>query len=419
MKSLWLKILETSGAKIYGLLIGIIFLFLTAHLLGPEGRGIIASVTAWVGLFAVFSGLSLGQVALYRIQEKRRQQWLPDALGTLAFLSTILSLFGCLVAYIVYQASDGHAFRNIPVPVLILGFIMLPFIMWEEYGSFLLSAADSLRAYNIAQIIGKTAGICAIVLLSLWGKLDVIGAILSVTGGQIILCLICVWALWKLADHTMHVDRGMLKSFLDGAAKLHVNTIAAFLLGQVNILMLNHYRTNAEVGWYQLSFQMITIMLVVPQAASLVLYSKMAEVGPDNLWPKQKKLILHIVSAMILLSCVAYIIVPAIITLLAGTAFEPSIKVFRLLLPAMLGMTIATLLANQWIGRGIFLTTTMMTFATAVLNIVINFYAIPKYGMMGAVWSMILSYAVFANVAQLCFAFYCEGKYRKLPNSTI
>lgn len=419
MKSLWLNILETSGAKIYSLLIGIIFLFLTAHFLGPEGRGIIASVTAWVGLFAVFSGLSLGQVAQYHIQKKRKQEWLPDALGTLAFLSTILSLFGYLVAYIVYQASDGQAFRNIPVPALILGFIMLPFIMWEEYGSFLLSAADSLRAYNIAQIIGRTAGICAIVLLSLWGNLDVIGAISSLAGGQIILCLIAVWALWKLADHTMHVDKSMLKAFLDGAVKLHVNTIAAFLLGQVNILMLNHYGTKAEVGWYQLSFQMITIMLVIPQAVSLVLYSKMAEVGPDNLWPNQKKLILQVLSVMILLSCLAYLIAPAVITLLAGPAFEPSIKVFRLLLPAMIGMTIAALLANQWIGRGIFLTTTIMTLATAMVNIVINFYAIPEYGMMGAVWSMILSYAVLVIVVQLCFAFYCEGKYRKLPNATI
>lgn len=419
MKSLWLKIIETSGAKIYGLLIGVIFLFLTAHYLGPEGRGVIASITAWVSLFAVFSGLSLGQVVQYHLQGKRRQEWLPDALGTLAFLSTILSLFGCLAAYIIYQTSDGQAFRNIPVPVLILGFVMLPFIMWEEYGSFLLSAADSLRAYNIAQIIGRTAGICAIIVLSLWGNLDVIGAISSLAGGQIILCLISVWALWKLAYRTMHVDSGMLKAFLNGAAKLHLNTIAAFLLGQVNILMLNHYGAKGEVGWYQLSFQMITIMLVVPQAASLVLYSKMAEVGPDTIWPKQKKLILQVLSAMILLSCLAYLIAPAIITLLAGPAFEPSITVFRLLLPAMIGMTIATLLANQWIGRGIFLTTTMITLATAIVNIVINFYAIPKYGMMGAVWSMILSYTVFAIVVQLCFACYCEGKYRKLPNMTI
>jgi len=114
----------------------------------------------------------------------------------------------------------------------------------------------------------------------------------------------------------------------------------------------------------------------------------MAEVGPNHLWPTQKKLILQVLGAMILFSCLAYFIAPSVITLLAGSAFEPSIKVFRLLLPAMIGMTITTLLANQWIGRGIFLTTTIMTLATAIVNIVINFYTIPKYGMMGAVWSM-------------------------------
>jgi antigen flippase len=419
MKSIWMNIIETSGAKIYSLVIGTAFLFLTARYLGPDGRGIIASVTAWVGLFAVFSGLSLGQVAQYHIQGKERQEWLPDAVGALAFLSIVLSLLGCIVAYMLFHATCGDIFKNIPLPVLILGFAMVPFLIWEEYGSFLLSAANALRAYNLALSIGRSFGICAIIALAFWGKLDVFGSIFSLVAGQIILCSIIFWALWKLTEQQVQIKKNTLKSFLSGAAKLHLNTVAAFLLGQVNILMLNHYGTQAEVGWYQLSFQMIIMMLVIPQAASLVLYARMAEVGPDALWPKQKQLSIQVLTVMVLLSCLAYFIAPAAITLLAGHAFGPSVKAFQLLLPAMLGMAIAILLANQWIGRGIFLITTVMTLATAVVNIAINFYAIPKYGMIGAVWSMVISFAILAVGVQLCFALYCEVRYKKMTETAL
>ncbi|HUK99798.1 MAG TPA: oligosaccharide flippase family protein [Nitrospirota bacterium] len=419
MKVLWFKILETSGAKIYGILTGIVYLFLTARFLGPEGRGSIASVLVWVGLFATISGLSLGQVVQYHIQGKRYQEWLPNTLGTLMCLSILLSLFAYGIAYLVFQTTEGQVFKNIPISVLLLGFTMLPFIMWEEYGSFLLSAAGSLRAYNIAQVIGRSSSVCVIVLLAFWRRLDVTNAIAALSGGQIILGLIACWVLWKLSGYVMHIDTRAMKAFLYSAAKLHVNTVAAFLLVQSNILMLNHFCTKAEVGWYQLSFQMILMMLVIPQAASLVLYAEMAEVGPDKLWPRQKQLGMQVLLLMVVLSCIAYFISQPLISILAGTSFAPSIKVFRLLLPVLIGMTIASLLANQWIGRGLFLPTTIVTLVTAIVNIAINFYAIPKYGMMGAVWSMLLSFAILTVVIQLCFVVCCEKKYKNTRNNAV
>ena len=39
----------------------------TARWLGPEGRGDIAAITAWVGLFSTVAYLSLGQVALHNM----------------------------------------------------------------------------------------------------------------------------------------------------------------------------------------------------------------------------------------------------------------------------------------------------------------------------------------------------------------
>ena len=55
-----MQIAETSAARIYGLLIGLLSLFITARILGPEGQGILAATIAWVRMFASFGGSEPG-----------------------------------------------------------------------------------------------------------------------------------------------------------------------------------------------------------------------------------------------------------------------------------------------------------------------------------------------------------------------
>ena len=78
MSGTWAQIAETSTARIYGLLAGLLSLFITARILGPEGQGILAAAIAWVRMFASFGGLSLGQVMQHRFQA---QKWEPGSLA--------------------------------------------------------------------------------------------------------------------------------------------------------------------------------------------------------------------------------------------------------------------------------------------------------------------------------------------------
>lgn len=413
MKSLWIKIAETSTARIYALIVGVVCIFLTARILGPERQGILVATIAWVKLFATFSSLSLGHVAQYRIQMRKSENWLPAIFGTLLFISIILSIFAYIVAYWVFKVSNGQFFKGIPSSILIVGFLMLPFLVWEEYGSNLLSAADRLRTYNIGQFAGRTVGLGAIILFLIILNLGVSGALLGHVIGQIIVGLIGFIALWKMIGGNLQVNKVEVKNMLTGSAKLHFNTIGSFLLGQATILMLNHFSTKAEVGWYQIAYQMVLVMLIIPQSAALVLFNKMAGAGPDRLWPQQKRMMLQVLGIMTLFSILAYFLAPVVILFFAGHSFEPSIKVFRLLLPVLLGMSLAHLMTNQWIGRGIFVPTTILTFVTAMANIIFNYFMIPKYGMMGAVWAALISYLGIAVIVQLYFTWWCEKRYRK------
>jgi O-antigen/teichoic acid export membrane protein len=413
VKTLWLKVVETGGARIYGLIMGTFALFVTARILGPEGQGTLVAAIAWVTLFAAFSGLSLGQVAQYRIQVRERESWLPDIFGALSFCALVLTVIGCFCGVAIYQLTEGLPFKGIPPSVLVIAFIMLPLLIWEQYTTYLLPAAGKLRDYNKAQFMGRTLWLLGTFSLVVFFGMGIPGALIAQISGQGLIALLCFAALRKTANYKVHVEKTEIRELLKGSAKLHLNTVGSFLLAQSTILMLNYFTGKAEVGCYQIAYQMITILIIIPQAVSIVLFSKMAEVGVNSVWPMQKRICLQVLGIIVLLSSVAYLVVPSLIRLLAGPEFEPSVKIFRYLLPIVLGMTFAQLMTSQWIGRGAFLPTTLATFFTAIANIAMNGIFIPKFGMMGAVWTSLICYAGVTVVVQAYFAWWCEKKFRE------
>lgn len=388
----------------------------TARVLGPEGRGLMVTVVTWVALFAVIGGLSLGEVSQVRIQRRERQEWIPSLFGALLVFAGGLSFLSLLIAMLLYFATGGELIINVPTGYLVIGFLALPLIIVDQYGRFLLIGANRIRIYNIAQIVGSSVGLGATFAFLLIFEFGVPGALLATVAGQMVLVAIVLVALWQAAGRQVRVERTEVRGLLDGAFKLHLNTIGGVLIMQVNIPMLNHLATPNEVGLYQLGLQLIMPMMIIPSAASMLLYSKVASANPDEIWPEQKKLMLQILGAVLIMSAVVYGLAPLIVHYLAGPDFEPSVRVLRWLLPVVFGMTIAQIMSPQWITRGIFLPTSILTVITGLANLALNFVLIPAYGIMGAVYSMIFSYFGIVVVVQSLFAVWIEVNHRKLTS---
>lgn len=394
MRELWKSIVETSGAKFYGLVLGIVSLSITARWLGPEGRGIFAAVTTWVTLTGTVGHLSMGQVALHRAATSREESWLPSVLGSLFAFTAVMACVGWLVVAILYVATKGAIFGGISLGYVLLGFLMLPLTLWEQYGSNLLMAVDRLSVYNRAQVIGRTCGVAILALLVVvlgWG---VKGAFITAILAQAIVAGWGIRCLLQKAQWAPRPNWSVVKELVGGGLRLHLSALGAFLFTTSDILMVQYYRGARETGYYQLAGQLINIMLILPQAASLVLYAKSAVMGPDEAWKYNRRILVQITAGMCGVSVIAALLAPYVIPLVAGHAFEPSVKVFQLLLLALIGMTLSIVMAPQWISRGLFWQTSAITLALGLLNVLGNIVLIPRYGMYAAAWTTIGCYCI-------------------------
>lgn len=409
MRELLLTILHTSGAKIYNLVIVVGTLSLTARWLGPDGRGQLVAITTWVTMFSTIGHLSLGQVAIHRAVNNKSDRWQGEVLGSLLFLAALLSGLCWLVAASSYVVSQGRVFSSLPSWLLLVTFAALPLYIWEQYGSSLLMLKNRIDIYNKCQIYGRTTGLLALILFVLILKLGIDGAIYSIIIGQSIVALGGIRFLYVNSSKYVGISRQETKSLLAGGAKLHWNAIGVIAFGVADILIINHYIGAVEAGYYQLAVQLIGVLLIIPQAVSMIMYGKIAAVGPDEAWVYHKKILLYIIMLLLFGCVLAWILAPWIVTIVAGAKFSPSIAVFRWLMPAVLGMAFSIVMTPQWIGRGFFWQASFVTIAVGIVSVAANFLLVPHYGIKGAAWTAVGACGISA-VINIWMVLFCNRK---------
>ena len=134
--------------------------------------------------------------------------------------------------------------------------------------------------------------------------------------------------------------------------------------------------------------------------------------GPDKAWPVHRHILLQVILFVVAVAIIAGTTIGWWLPLLVGDAFTPSIDIFRWLLLASIGMTFSTVMAPQWIGRGLFGIVSILALVLGGTNLVLNWFLIPLYGMHGALTSTLITY-VISVVVNVIMMRYCNKSLSK------
>lgn len=412
MLDIWKKILQAGGARIYSMGLAFLSLVLTARVLGPEGRGQYVAITTWTTTLATVTCLSLGQVVLYRAAQSRCDAWFSDSYRVLVTFTAALSFIGWGLALLVYLTPLRSIYGDVNPLWLAVGFLVLPFRIWDNYAIALFQALGRLNTYNVFLVTSSTVGVIALVLLIQWQQLGLLGALVALLVGQAALSLAGFGALHRLADGYRPPAREACAGFAGDGLKIHLNTIGMLLIAGIDLLMLNYYRGPEETSRYQIAAQLMGIIMLVPQAASLIVSSRISALGPNKAWPLQRKVVWQSTALMLGVSLAVGWSARIWLPLLFGRDYLASIELLDWLLFAGLGMTFSTLMAPQWIARGLLLQASALTIVSGIINVILNSFLIPTYGAVGAAYSVLMTYG-FAIVAHGAMFFYCEREHRQ------
>jgi O-antigen/teichoic acid export membrane protein len=281
-----------------------------------------------------------------------------------------------------------------PGYALVLGFATLPFLIWEQYGSWVLVAVGKLSFYNRREVVGRTLGVVLIVVFVGLAGAGVAGALVALLIAQAVIAGAGVGYLSRLAGGRLHPDWSMLRGMVLDGLKLHFNAVGTFLFAEAAVLTVQAIRGPAETGPFQVAVQLMTVAILIPQAASMSLFGEVARLGANGAWPATRRVLVTLTAVMAGVGAVAYFLAPVVVPLLFGDDFRSAVPVFQILVLGIVGQTFSSVMASQWIGRGLFWQSSLLTVALGLLNVVACIVLVHAYGMKGAAYSLLGVYTV-------------------------
>lgn len=406
------KLISTIFSRGISFIAGFITLVLTARWLGPEGRGDVIAVTVLMSMVGTIGHFSLGPVWI-REANLRKPDWMNHAIGFALFNTLSVFIILSVVIFLLYQF-DAPLLKNWDEHLILIGVLLTPFIMLEYYALQLLMAQNKLELYNKYLIIGRGLGLLLLPILLIVLELSRFGFLITTIIAQAFIAILSMKKAMSGYSAFKLPALGIYKDSIKKSQYTHLTTFGTLIFSSGGIVMLNTMMDAKTAGVYQVAYQLITMLLILGQSASMVLYSKVADINDRESWIEQKKVIKYVMLLYFFLSLFAFILAPIIIPVIIGSDFNMSIELFRVLLVALMMFSFNHLMVHQWSVRGLYKQLAVVSLIAGGVNVMVNYLYIPVYGSFAVAWSFTLSCGI-TFIFSLLLYIDCNKKLFRYP----
>jgi O-antigen/teichoic acid export membrane protein len=255
--------------------------------------------------------------------------------------------------------------------------------------AFLVGAQQFGRARIMGIVTGSVSMLAKIVALTLGGGILALFAIDLVIVLANLAGTAALAARFQRPFGRDEVASGVRREILRFSGVIGITTAASLVVYQrTEIFLLAHYRSDRDIALYSVPFAMVTVLMLIPTAASSVLSPAVATLWGAGEVRRIRSGFARGLRIMVLLTLIlaglAAAVGPAFIQLVYGPQFDNVTPVLLLLLVAVPIVPLGAMSTSILRGIGLLRWLTVSGVLAAVLNIVLAFALVPPFGPLGA-----------------------------------
>jgi len=375
---------------------GLILLPIYTHFLSPEELGILELCSIIIALAAIFSTCSLSRSLLERClhetSESDRSLWLRQTL-----ILTFLTASGVSAFFLLGRPFWSFWEGMYPVWVLSL---VIACVLWVE--SFLPIPRNYFRAKDESgrfAMLNFVQGILTVTLITLtvyFSSQKRVEGILWARAGAVALTLgLAAGMTYKSLKGSYNLSRA--KTLFRFALPLIPTTVALLILDGSDRFFLTYFHSLEAVGIYGLGYKLGMAVLIPFTVMQLGLPQMLVAWNREESLKSQGRKFIGLYTCVIGgMAMILILFSQEIVRLVAPPEFARASFVVG---PVVLGSV--ALGSYSLLGSGVYVTgsTRPLMLATAsgvLVNICLNFWAVPRWGGVGAAWTTMVAYVWMA-----------------------
>lgn len=363
-----------------------------ARILGPTDFGAFNYLFSIVALFFIFSDWGVGALVIrdYQKESIDKEKYIRSAAGlkiilvTIAFLAVLFSLL--FFHSPVFKAN------------LILLAVFLVVSNLRDFIIYLFRAFQKMEK-EFWLVLAENFSLLVVGVSLLLIYKNIISLSLAYICSMVISAAL---ALILFKNYFFYLKpewrKDYIKNLLINGAPIMFFGLLSFIFFATDQIILGKLRGTTEVGYYSIATKIILLINMVPCLLMTAIFPYLAsQVGNvQKVIRIFRKALLGLIVLSVLLAIIGAISSP-IIPLIVGSQYSPSVGLFRFFIwiivfmfPIALFDYILFAYNKQWLNF-------WFTAVCAIINIILNFILIPRYGMFGAAAASIV--AQFLNFA--------------------
>tara|TARA_R110000796_G_scaffold37722_1_gene95014 strand:- start:54433 stop:55743 length:1311 start_codon:yes stop_codon:yes gene_type:complete len=382
-----------SGLKLA--LLGIII----ARYLGPKDFGIFSYVISLVTLFSALAEFRLQSILIRDFSEKKIEK--EQLLGTSLRICLFFATLGYILLSIVVALLDDEN--------IIKYFVLI-------YGtSYFFQIFRFLRAFFISKFLNKiiirAELITALTVLLMGGLL--IYFKLSITY-FIILRVFDVFLFSTILILLYIISEGSIfkwnnnvivrKQLIKDSFPLVLSGIAIVIFNKVDQIMIKHFIDEYAVGQYSAAVSITGIISFIPIVLSESITPTLItrrELSIEKYELNRQAFSNVIIWGSLLLSIIVMLLSPSIINVLYGEEYFPAIEVMKIFAFKGIFVAMGAVAAQIMIIESIHQLAYIKSIFGGIVNIMLNYILIIKFGMIGAVWASLWAFFLSSYIIHL------------------
>jgi O-antigen/teichoic acid export membrane protein len=374
------NVVETYGTRLFVVTLTFATAVVIARDLGPAGRGFYAVAIAVGAIGVQLSNLGLHLSNTYHVA--KNQALLPALIG-----NTLAVVCGACVAV----ALCGITFLSWPTlaplhgSLLLLSLVFVPVSLAYLLTQALLLGVNEVRAYNRIECGGK---LLALVLICIPALVHAGTAELFFGITLLSVALSFLWVLWHLrrvSTEPLVLSLEVFRQSIRIGMNAYMVLFFSFLVLRIDLLMVKHMLGATEAGYYSISQVLSENTMMFPVVVGQLLLPKLSATKErgEKLRVANKAVL---VTAALMFPAVligAWVASP-IISVAFGRQFLPAVSPFVWLMPGIYFLGIEIVMVQLLNSEGFPPIIAAAWVVDTIVNIGLNLWAIPRYGITGA-----------------------------------
>jgi O-antigen/teichoic acid export membrane protein len=379
--TIWRSIAETYATRILLIAIGLVTTVVVSRTLGPSGRGLFAVATAIAAIGVQFGNFGLHASNTYYVAKDR--ELLPVLIGNALIVGLGIGGMAALLGW--FLAAMWPKLAPLHGTLLALALASIPFGLAYLLLQYLLLGIDQVRAFNGIELANKVIGLVLVSLVILLRRLS---AELMFAATLVALVLCFLWVLWSLRGvfrHPVLFSITVFRKHIGLGIKAYLICFFGFLVLRIDLVMVKYMLGAQAAGYYSISETMAENMLTLPAVVGTILFPKLSRMAHNR-----EKLQLTTKAAFVTAALMAPVMIVALllakpaVQLVFGKSFLPAVTPFIWLMPGSFLLGVETVIVQYLNSLGFPKIIAYFWLLVTALNIGINFWAIPAYGINGA-----------------------------------